>query len=167
MEPKGAIVERWLTMLSEYDFKVEHRVGTKHGNADALSRGGKAEEADLEPDDTPAMQTLYIILPPNLREKLREAQEADENLCMVQRWIINRQVPSTLERRRLSVEAATYAGFIPELHMTSEGILRRRLLAKTIHQAISVLCIPEGMKEEIIKMAHTRGGHMGIHATIN
>ncbi len=37
MEPKGAILERWLTMLSEYDFEVEHCAGTKHGNTDALS----------------------------------------------------------------------------------------------------------------------------------
>ncbi len=89
MEPKGAILERWLTMLSEYDFEVEHRAGVYHGNADTLSWGGKAEEADPEPDDTPAIQALCIILPPNLREKLREAQEADENLSIVRRWIIN------------------------------------------------------------------------------
>ncbi len=65
------------------------------------------------------------------------------------------------------MEAATYAGFIPELLITSKGILRRKLPAEAIHQAVSVLCVPESMREEIIKMAHTRGGHMGIHATID
>ncbi len=65
------------------------------------------------------------------------------------------------------MEAAIYAGFIPELFMTSKGILQRKLPAETIHQAVSIPCIPEGMKEEIIKMAHTRGGHMGIHTTID
>ncbi len=65
------------------------------------------------------------------------------------------------------MEAATYAGFILELLMTSEGLLRRKLPAETIHQAVSVPCVPESMKEEIIKLAHTRGGHMGIHATID
>ena len=29
---------RWLEQLEEYDFSVEHRSGTKHANADALSR---------------------------------------------------------------------------------------------------------------------------------
>ncbi len=168
MEPKGAILERWLTMLSKYDFEVKHHAGTKHGNADALSRGGKAEEADPEDsDDTLAIQAMCVIMPPNLREKLREAQETDETLSKVRQWVIERQVPTTLERRRLSVEAATYAGFIPELLMTSEGLLRRNLLAETIHQAVSVPCVPESMKEEIIKLAHMRGGHMGIHATID
>ncbi len=51
--------------------------------------------------------------------------------------------------------------------MTSKGILQRKLLAETIHQAVSIPCVPESMKEEIIKMAHTRGGHMGIHAMID
>ena len=29
---------RWLEILEEYDFRIEHRPGAKHGNADALSR---------------------------------------------------------------------------------------------------------------------------------
>jgi len=29
---------RWLEIMEEYDFQVEHRPGVKHGNADALSR---------------------------------------------------------------------------------------------------------------------------------
>ena len=33
---------RWLRTLSTYDFKVEHRAGTKHCNADALSRAEHA-----------------------------------------------------------------------------------------------------------------------------
>ena len=29
---------RWLEVLSQYDFTLEHRIGAKHGNADGLSR---------------------------------------------------------------------------------------------------------------------------------
>lgn len=36
-EPEG-MVARWLAMLGTYDFDVQHRRGTLHGNADALSR---------------------------------------------------------------------------------------------------------------------------------
>ncbi len=65
------------------------------------------------------------------------------------------------------MEAATYASLIPLLHMTSEGILRRQLPAETIHQAVSIPCVPKSLREEIIKVAHPRGGHMGIHVTID
>ncbi|GBM22495.1 hypothetical protein AVEN_183934-1 [Araneus ventricosus] len=35
-EPKGQIA-RWIQRLQEHDFEIEHRKGTSHGNADALS----------------------------------------------------------------------------------------------------------------------------------
>ncbi|GBM03364.1 hypothetical protein AVEN_256908-1 [Araneus ventricosus] len=36
-EPEGQIA-RWIRRLQEYDFEIQHRKGTSHGNADALSR---------------------------------------------------------------------------------------------------------------------------------
>ena len=35
--PEGQIA-RWIESLQQYDFSVEHRSGSRHGNADALSR---------------------------------------------------------------------------------------------------------------------------------
>jgi len=36
-DPEGQLA-RWLEVLAEYQFTVEHRAGSKHGNADSLSR---------------------------------------------------------------------------------------------------------------------------------
>ncbi|GBN43089.1 Retrovirus-related Pol polyprotein from transposon 297 [Araneus ventricosus] len=36
-EPEGQIA-RWIQRLQEYDFEIQHRKGTSHGNVDALSR---------------------------------------------------------------------------------------------------------------------------------
>jgi hypothetical protein len=36
-EPKKCIA-RWIETLSEFTFEIEHRAGTKHGNADSMSR---------------------------------------------------------------------------------------------------------------------------------
>ncbi|GBM66822.1 Retrovirus-related Pol polyprotein from transposon 297 [Araneus ventricosus] len=36
-EPEGQIA-RWIQRLQEYDFEIQNRKGTSHGNADALSR---------------------------------------------------------------------------------------------------------------------------------
>ncbi len=36
-EPEGQMA-RWLEQLQEFDFRIEHRPGKQHGNADALSR---------------------------------------------------------------------------------------------------------------------------------
>ncbi|GBN90960.1 Retrovirus-related Pol polyprotein from transposon 297, partial [Araneus ventricosus] len=34
----GGQIARWIERLQEYDFEIQHRKGTSHGNADALSR---------------------------------------------------------------------------------------------------------------------------------
>ena len=36
-EPQGQVAH-WIDLLAEFNFVVQHRPGTKHGNADALSR---------------------------------------------------------------------------------------------------------------------------------
>ena len=37
VEPKGRLV-RWIMILQEYSFTIQHRPGIAHGNADGLSR---------------------------------------------------------------------------------------------------------------------------------
>ena len=53
-EPEGQVA-RWLEILSEYNFKVVHRPGVQHKNADALSRSpcnqcGRAHEQGVTND---------------------------------------------------------------------------------------------------------------------
>ena len=36
-EPEGQVAH-WLEILSEFDYRVEHRPGVQHANADSLSR---------------------------------------------------------------------------------------------------------------------------------
>ena len=36
-QPEGQVA-RWIERLQQYDFSIEHRPGSLHGNADALSR---------------------------------------------------------------------------------------------------------------------------------
>ncbi|GBM45246.1 hypothetical protein AVEN_213073-1, partial [Araneus ventricosus] len=37
-ERNYCVTPRWIQRLQEYDFEIQHRKGTSHGNADALSR---------------------------------------------------------------------------------------------------------------------------------
>ena len=53
-EPEGQVA-RWLETLAEYDFKIEHRSGKQHLNADALSR---REESSPTSEDTAQLATL-------------------------------------------------------------------------------------------------------------
>ena len=46
---------RWLQILSQFDFKIEHRPGKRHGNADALSR------VPCDPEDCPCYDGTTIL----------------------------------------------------------------------------------------------------------
>ena len=39
---------RWLTFIEQFDYEVVHRPGTKHGNADGLSRKPSDESTNDE-----------------------------------------------------------------------------------------------------------------------
>ncbi len=46
-EPEGQIA-RWLQIVGEYNYTVQHREGKKHGNADGLSRQGVCKQCKRE-----------------------------------------------------------------------------------------------------------------------
>lgn len=64
-------VARWLEILGEFSFSIEHRPGNKHGNADGLSRRPLStcrQCANIEKrDGGPTMAEVYSQLPPSLR----------------------------------------------------------------------------------------------------
>ena len=53
-------VARWIEVLSEFDFTIEHRAGAKHGNADGLSRCQDCKQCSRieERDGGPTMGEL-------------------------------------------------------------------------------------------------------------
>ena len=53
-ESSNKRLERWKIELSEYDFSIQYRKGTKHQNADALSR------------INPTLKNTHHIIPPDL-----------------------------------------------------------------------------------------------------
>ena len=67
---------RWLRILSTYEFDIQHRAGTKHGNADSLSRAthapflSKREAEEVLADD-------QILLLGEARED--DGQEPEED----------------------------------------------------------------------------------------
>ena len=166
MEPKGAIVERWLDMLATYDFEVEHRAGTKHTNADALSRAGCPEPADPE-GETVVMEVGREVMKGVRAEDLSRAQIADPVLGCLRGWLAKKHQPSPMEVKELPGEGATYVGFLKDLEIGKNGVLTRRLPARALEPRPRVACVPESLKQSVIKTAHEAGGHMGIGTTVD
>ncbi len=167
MDPKGAIVERWLRALATYNFEVEHRPGTKHTNADALSRGGFPEPAELE--GSPDINSMEVMEDQPIRirqwKELAEAQREDNALAPIIQWVQTRSQPEKDDLRQLPLEAATYIGFLQDLCLEDQ-VLCRQLPASGLRAPRKVPCLPEAWWGPIIWRAHKLGGHMGINTTL-
>jgi len=50
-EPKGRVA-RWIEILSAYDYEIQFRKGTQHGNADSLSRCPNPTDCDCAENDS-------------------------------------------------------------------------------------------------------------------
>ena len=166
MEPKGAIVERWLDMLATYNFEVEHRAGTKHTNADALSRAGCPEPPDPEGETTVMEVKKGARIGIRARD-LKLAQSEDPVLGHLKGWVQRKHQPSPLEVRELPGEGATYVGFLKDLEIGENGILMRWLPARALEPRPRGACVPENLKQDVIRTTHVEGGHMGIGTTVD
>ncbi len=166
MEPKGAIVERWLDMLATYDFEVEHRAETKHTNGDALSRAGCPEPADPE-GEAAVMEVGKETKPKVWARDLCLAQNEDPILRRIKEWVQRKHQPSPMEVKELPGDGATYVGFLKDLEIGENGVLMRWLPARALEPRPQVAYILENLKQDIIRTTHVEGGHMGIGTMVD
>ena len=93
-EPTGQMV-RWLERLQDFDFRIEHRRGKSHTNADALSRlpcrqCGRSSHQD----QTDALIAMAYLVPP---ENMGELQRDDPHISPVWKAKLDGKKPSPRE----------------------------------------------------------------------
>ena len=101
-DPKGQL-PRWLEILAEYQFTVEHRPGSKHVNPDALC--GLQEKLEETPVEAVIMATEILLqnnspeiwswAPAWSSEELRTLQQADPSLHPVIQRLTSDTIPVT------------------------------------------------------------------------
>ncbi|KAL5011228.1 hypothetical protein ScPMuIL_011687, partial [Solemya velum] len=151
-EPQGQIA-RWLEFLSSYQFTIEHRVGSKHLNADALSRipvcstitfdqfgWSKTDILKFQSED-PVLQIMIELLKKHDRPHFNEI--SSDNKDVKSYWIQWEQL---------------------EL---SDDVLYRKWFDPATNETRKLLIVPPEMRNEILTLAHdsTTGGHFGIKKT--
>jgi len=107
---------RWLEILKEFQFNVEHRPGLKHSNAEALSRrpcrlcGMCMPETSVEELlDVWALQTNDADSTVSSTDAIREAQEKDADIGLIYKVLTtNENKPSLVSILSISQEAKVY-----------------------------------------------------------
>ena len=181
--PRG-IFFRWLQELSSYEFEIHHVPGKSTGAADGLSRSSHL------PDPTPEEEAESLefvghvgdlradeVLMPDEgileavrwnRAGLKQAQEEDEVLILVKRWVKGARMTKE-ERRGLPQDAQAYYKQLGVLDVDEGDTLIRCKASGAGTQQIQQILIPANQKirDEVFKWshAHPSAGHFGIEAT--
>ncbi len=169
-EPEGQLA-RWLERLQELDFDIIHRRGTKHTNADALSRL-PCRQCGRESHDTfaPAVVASAITLQPSqvdLREGLREAQLADAQLRPLLEGKEAGRKPSIAELGCVSRSSRRLLQIWDQLVVHS-GVLCRQFETPEGSSSITQAVVPAALREEVLTDLHegALGGHLGVDKTL-
>ena len=164
-EPEGQVA-RWLECLSEYDFEVVHRPGTKHTNADALSRM-PCPQCQLSFPQVCTMQS-DIWLPCWSLDELAEEQRQDSSIGQVIQWMENDSIPRVFPKHLSSHTQALWAQ--SSYLVLQNGVLYRRwedVPCKGLHRRLQ-LVLPPTLVPVLLETLHSsiRGGHFGTSKTL-
>ena len=162
------VLQRWLEGLAHYQFKIQFRQGRKHRNADTLSRYDSVEEPGRigAIKEGPSAVATYEY--PFVTESLREAQEMDDVLRQVRKWVEEGETPLSPMLRKLSPEAQLYASLLPCLSLSRSGTLM--YLPPNHHsqpakKGKAVPCLPYDWWDPTIDAVHKEVGHMKTTTT--
>lgn len=159
-EPEGQLA-RWLEILGQYDFVIEHRPGARHMNADALSRRpcidckhcARLESRELQVNLTSVEGVCW-----------RTEQAGDPNLLWLIEYLSKGGKPSRMDIMDKNPEIKTFWSHWDEFFLT-DGILYHRHACKGLE--LSQVVIPQNFKRVLLEEFHSSrtGGHLGVAKT--
>ena len=168
----------WLEALSEYNFKVKHQPGPKHGNADALSclpckQCGQCTPVEVEGIISQEQEVAAITeesstwCPRWSKEEMRKLQSTDPDINTALSWLSG-TLPSSLPRGESSITQTLW-------HQRKQLILKDGILFRlwkdipggSLNQRLQLI-VPKHLVAEILVKLHNSpvGGHLGMKKTL-
>ncbi|GBN24594.1 Retrovirus-related Pol polyprotein from transposon 297, partial [Araneus ventricosus] len=176
-EPEGQIA-RWIQRLQEYDFEIQHRKGTSHGNADALSRRPCGESCKhcsnaekkfgIEIDTSVKVLTTTSVDPWSSCE-IQKAQLEDPAIkTILGKKLMSADRPSWQEIAPESPATKRYWALWDSLHL-KDGVLYRRWESDDGRSCRWQLILPKSRIPEVLRETHdsASGGHFGVMKTLS
>lgn len=178
------VTSRWLDFISTFDFIIEHRAGTKHKNADILSRVPTNDGIDLPVDykfdpitkaNSKYEDTIYSVA----QDKQHVAQSLDVNawvqatneditLKMIKDWILLTHKPTTQERIRLTYRGRQLANLLPHL-VIEKGLVIFVQPDREKKYPVKRTVVPLSLYNTVFELCHNSAflNHRGILNTLN
>ena len=174
MKECRGVFARMQAYLAGFDYEIEHRAGTKHVNADALSRrAGLPDEADElldlgegldDIDDIYNVDEMQImeVTPEHLRQQV----QGDVVLRRIINYVEQGHKPDKEERKTLTRDGITYVNIF-ECLQADEGILYFQPPTVNGEEVPKRVCLPPTLWHAAFQSCHTlqSAGHFGINNT--
>ena len=166
-QPEGQLA-RWLEKLQEFQFKIVHRPGRAHGNADALSRQPVRHCSKDCPDiNGPTVNTVVATEIGYSSSELKQAQLEDSNVGKLLQAKHDNCRPSAEQSSGESLEFRHLLQQWDQLEV-EDGILWCIYAQPRDNVSWKQLVVPQKFRTEILKDLHEgiTGGHLGQEKTV-
>ena len=183
-------VSRHLDTLESYNFIVQHRAGTKHGNADGLSRMEPADSIDdlrpymvcalykkNDPNVPPESLVPHTVSRPlptfgkldrlKLTPKVLRQEQAKDTMLPLVINAVREKNHKLFGYDQLDEAAQHYVRykFRNLVFDKSDGVLKCRRMHPHSGKDIMAACLPPSMQWQVVKAAHSQLGHAGVART--
>ncbi len=179
----NGVTHRWVTFLQSFDFKIEHRPGKLHVNADSLSRGKFeckehsvnectlcVDNNTLDPylDDCPLEDSIYRVEGLQVGSDKQAwilATQNDPVLSKIKSYILENKVFTKGEIEILNGREEMLVKLLPHLQFDKGIIIFNQPLPNGKHVKRPVA--PLSLYNEIFELAHSGygSGHRGVVET--
>ncbi|GBN46994.1 Transposon Ty3-G Gag-Pol polyprotein [Araneus ventricosus] len=174
-EPEGQIA-RWIQRLQEYDFEIQHRKGTSHGNADTLSRRPCKDSCK---HCTNAKKKFGMETDISL--KVLTTEDAWSSSEVQKAQLEDPAIRPILEKKLNSEDRPSWEEIAPEIPATKrywalwdslhlkDGVLYRKWESDDGSSCRWQLILPKSRIQEVLRETHdsASGGHFGVMKTLS
>ena len=170
---------RWLELLGEFDFEIQHRSGARHGNADAMSRHPCLNRPSctachpevnhcraLETEQSPFLGELADH-PKFSSENIAQEQRSDRNLNVILTPMeCGTEKPPWSSVELQSSETKTLWNEWQRL-VIKDNVLCRKWISPDGLRTVFQVVMPYCLRSEFIQLVHSgaTGGHLGRSKT--
>ena len=183
-------IARWLEVLAQYNFDIQHRDGNKHLNADALSRKPTSDFDESEwtnfkenvDDVTELGNTVRVVTRSQSRkpmvtcswieghsvQDIAEMQRKDNVLKILHQWMDQGVTPNRDDVTSRSAEIRKYWINWPTIERINDVLYLRRISHNDSGDTY-LLLVPGKLKTDVLRIFHSNvmAGHFGVTKTTN
>ena len=168
---------RWLEILEEFTFTIQHRSGNKHSNADAMSRRPCRQCHRIDDEGTTELQVSVLSnddgLFPEINlwnsEQLSKCQQEDVELRESYNLKLKypEEKPSWDEMLPTGETTKILWNQWENIIMQDQVLYKKALSVHEHEPVVKQLVVPRTLRLQLMKMAHEgmTGGHLGFEKT--